>query len=222
VIGTYRSGSFDAGASEIVAYDAKTYRAFAVNADDGTVDVLDISDPTSPTKVASLAAPGANSVAVERGLVAVAQEAETTTDLGTVSFFDASDLSLINEVTAGSLPDMVTFIPNGTRALVANEGEPEGYCPGQVDLRGSVSITIATWPVSGYYMPDGIDATRSRGTDYLVTANEGDAREYDCFEEEARVKELDLDPAAFPRAVPCRQRRERLCGHSQRRQGARA
>jgi len=50
-------------------------------------------------------------------------------------------------------------------------------------------------------MPDGIDATRSRGTDYLVTANEGDAREYDCFEEEARVKELDLDPAAFPRAA---------------------
>lgn len=90
VLGTYRSGSFDAGASEIVAYDAKTYRAFAVNADDGTVDVLDISDPTSPTKVASLAAPGANNVAVERGLVAVAQEAETTTDLGTVSFFDAS------------------------------------------------------------------------------------------------------------------------------------
>jgi len=43
-------------------------------------------------------------------------------------------------VTAGSLPDMVTFTPNGTRALVANEGEPEGYCPGQVDLRGSVSI----------------------------------------------------------------------------------
>ncbi len=33
---------------------------------------------------------------------------------------------------------------------------------------------------------------------YLITANEGDARDYDGFAEEARVSSLNLDPTAFP------------------------
>lgn len=32
----------------------------------------------------------------------------------------------------------------------------------------------------------------------IVTANEGDARDYDFFAEESRVSDLDLDPSAFP------------------------
>jgi len=63
------------------------------------------------------------------------------------------------------------------------------------------AINIAAWPVRGLYMPDAIDAYRARGRTYLVTANEGDAREYDGFAEEARVNELTLDPAAFPDAA---------------------
>lgn len=37
------------------------------------------------------------------------------------------------------------------------------------------------------YMPDAIASYRARGTEYLVTANEGDARDYDCYSEEVRV-----------------------------------
>lgn len=33
---------------------------------------------------------------------------------------------------------------------------------------------------------------------FIATANEGDARDYDFFAEEARAKELKLDPTAFP------------------------
>lgn len=51
-------------------------------------------------------------------------------------------------------------------------------------------IAIARWPVRGLPLPDTIGAFRAGGRDYLVTANEGDAREYDCFEEETRVKDL--------------------------------
>ncbi|RYY33919.1 MAG: alkaline phosphatase [Sphingobacteriaceae bacterium] len=52
--------------------------------------------------------------------------------------------------------------------------------------------------VKGIYMPDGIAVLEQGGTPYLFTANEGDAREYDAFEEVKRVKAVTLDPTAFP------------------------
>lgn len=40
------------------------------------------------------------------------------------------------------------------------------------------SINIRNWPVRGLFMPDTIDSFEFAGTNYLVTANEGDGREY--------------------------------------------
>ena len=61
------------------------------------------------------------------------------------------------------------------------------------------AINIANWPVFGMYQPDAIEAFKVRGRTYLVTANEGDARDYDGFAEEGRVRgDLTLDPTAFP------------------------
>ncbi|WP_180974938.1 choice-of-anchor I domain-containing protein [Fischerella thermalis] len=40
---------------------------------------------------------------------------------------------------------------------------------------------------------------------YIITANEGDARDYDTFSEEVRVKNLALDPEAFPNAEQLQQ-----------------
>ncbi len=306
-LGTYSTGAYDEGASEIVAHDPERQRLFVVNAQAGTVDVLDIRDPRTPVKLSSLDAPGANSVAVHGNLVAVAQQADTKTDVGSVGFFDATTFAKLSSVPAGALPDMVTFTPSGDFALVANEGEPEGYCAGQVDPEGSVSvvdlrqgaakatartagftaynshvdslraqgvriygpgasvaqdlepeyittstngqtawvtlqeansvatidvrsaavtaiaplglkdhsvagqgldasdkdkaINIAQWPVKGMYQPDSIASYAVKGQTFLVTANEGDARDYDCFAEEKRVKDLTLDPAAFPNAA---------------------
>ncbi len=57
-------------------------------------------------------------------------------------------------------------------------------------------INIQTWPVYGMYMPDAIASFRSKGRTYLVTANEGDDRG-----ENERIKDLDLDPSAFPNAA---------------------
>lgn len=306
-LGTYRTGTFDVGGAEIVAYDHRRARAFSINAQAGTVDVIDISRPARPRRTGRLSTPGANSVSIERGVVAVAQQADVTTDPGRVSFFDARTLRRLGAVRVGALPDMVTLTPDGKRALVANEGEPEGYCDGQVDPVGSISVidlsrgvrraTVRTagferwngraaqlrrqgirifgpgasvaqdiepeyvtlssngrraWvslqennalavvdvraarvvrllplglknhdlagngfdasdeddavsirrrPVRGMYLPDGIAAYRAQGRDYVVTANEGDAREYDCFAEEERVADLTLDPEVFPDAA---------------------
>lgn len=63
------------------------------------------------------------------------------------------------------------------------------------------AINIRPWPVSGMYQPDTIASYQAFGQTFILTANEGDARDF----EEARVKdfaddELNLDPVAFPNA----------------------
>jgi DNA-binding beta-propeller fold protein YncE len=140
-ISTYASGIFDEGAAEIVAFDKGSQRLFVSNAEENTLDVLDISDPANPSLLNKIdLAPygdGVNSVAVHKGLVAVACEADPKQDPGTVAFLDV-DGNFISSVIAGALPDMLTFTPNGKQVLVANEGEPDDdYL---VDPEGSVSI----------------------------------------------------------------------------------
>jgi hypothetical protein len=61
-------------------------------------------------------------------------------------------------------------------------------------------INIRTWPVLGMYLPDTIAAYTVDGATYVVSANEGDARAYAGFDEEARVADLTLDPDAYPNA----------------------
>ncbi len=62
-------------------------------------------------------------------------------------------------------------------------------------------IAFASWPVRGYFMPDGIASMEYEGETFLFTANEGDAREYSAFNEMRRVNTLTLDPARFPNAA---------------------
>ena len=130
-LGTYATGIFDEGAAEIVAYDPATVQAFVVNANDQSVDVLDISDPTAPTLAATLdigaianGLGAANSIAVKNGLLAVAVEADPKQDAGIVAVYDTATLALQRTFPAGALPDALTFTPDGKKILVANEGEP--------------------------------------------------------------------------------------------------
>lgn len=141
-LGTYASGAFDEGAAEIVAHDPVNQRLFVINANDSTVDVLDIQDPEMPVKLSTIDATAegasANSVAVYGDLVAVAIEADVKQDNGKVVFYNSTDLNKVGEVEAGALPDMLTFTRDGQKLLVANEGEPsDDY---SVDPEGSVSI----------------------------------------------------------------------------------
>ncbi len=61
-------------------------------------------------------------------------------------------------------------------------------------------IRIRPAPVFGMYQPDTIRSININGTTYLLCADEGDTRGYRAFDERARVKDLTLDPAAFPNA----------------------
>lgn len=141
-------GGFETGtlaASEITAFDADSRRLFVVNGALGTVDVLDLSKPEAPVKLATITISdiggAANSVAVHEGLVALAVEANPKTSPGKVAFYDARTLARLAVVTVGAQPDMIVFTPDGRQVLTANEGEPNSYgAADSVDPEGSISI----------------------------------------------------------------------------------
>lgn len=61
-------------------------------------------------------------------------------------------------------------------------------------------IRLRTWPVKGMYQPDAIYSFEVDGTAYVITADEGDHRDFDGFSEKSRVGDLKLDPKKFPNA----------------------
>lgn len=157
--GRYASGIFDESAAEIVAFDSQTKQTFVVNANSGKVDVLNSSDITNPTLNQSINMPAdlvnaavvtnaslvgaANSVTVSNGLMAVAVEANPKTDAGWIVFYKISDLSFLKAVQVGSLPDMVTFTPDGSQVIGAIEGEPnDDY---SIDPEGEISVIDVVW-----------------------------------------------------------------------------
>lgn len=316
-------GTFIGSGAEIPAFDPLTQRTFVVSGN-AILQVLDTSNPSNPTLVAAIdtSALGiANSVAVKNGIVAVAIESPNRQAPGVVAFYDV-DGTLLNTVRVGAVPDMLTFTPDGSKVLVANEGEPSSYNqPNSIDPEGSVSIidlskgvlslsqsnvttadftafnsqkaalvaagvrifgpnatvaqdlepeyiavssdsktayvtlqennalaivdlqsgkvtdikplgvkdhslpgngldasdrdgaggagavNIRQQPVVGLYQPDAIAAFAVGGQTYLITANEGDARDYTGFNEEARVgaNSYRLDPTRFPNAATLKQ-----------------
>ena len=71
------------------------------------------------------------------------------------------------------------------------------------------AIRMANWPVKGLPMPDAIATYRVGRETYFVTANEGDGRDREVevdgedvliYSDEARVKDVNLNPISFPLA----------------------
>ncbi len=149
-IGTHETGVFDESAAEIV--QSYRDRLYVVNAQAGSVTVLDNSDPTTPVELFTIADAGtANSLAIrDDGLGVVAFEAEDKTANGSLVFFDANAgdaaSARLGSVTVGALPDMVTISKDGAYAVVANEGEPADDF--SVDPEGSVGVVALPKTVS--------------------------------------------------------------------------
>lgn len=300
------------GSAEIVAHDPVSQRLFVLNSTATKLNILDFSNPSAITQVNSIDMSaygiGATSVAYKNGIVAATVEGANFGN-GKVVFMDVNGNN-VSAVNAGVLPDMVTFTPDGTKVLTANEGQPNGDYT--IDPEGSISIInvagglgnitqanvtqinfntfdsqkealrtagvrifgpnasvsqdfepeyitvsadgqtawvtlqennalavlnlntnqvtsilplglkdnttaknamdvsdqageifMANWPVKSMYLPDAIANYSVGGVNYVVTANEGDVREYDAFEEETKVGAADyiLDPTIFPNAA---------------------
>ena len=138
---TAGNGSNALGA-EIVSYDAHNDRLWIIGTSGnlGGIDVLDMAGNLLHSESTATLG-GINSVAVANGKAAVAISATTKTDPGLVRFYDAGNFAHLQDVTVGANPDAVTFTPNGSKLLVANEGEPSSYLVGPTgDPVGSVSI----------------------------------------------------------------------------------
>ena len=153
------------GAAEIVQYDVASGMVYVTNSDSNTVALVDISDlsdtpldspitdlnltvgseVTLPTEVDGVALDGLTSIALSGDLLAVAVPADAKADNGYVLFYTGVSSvapSLLKAVEVGNLPDMVTFTPDGSKVLVANEGEPSGDYT--VDPEGSVAVIEVT------------------------------------------------------------------------------
>ncbi|GJD94746.1 choice-of-anchor I family protein [Methylobacterium iners] len=125
-----RLGAFTAagGNAEVVTFDPVSDRLFILNAAASRIDIVQIDAAGALAAAGTIPLAGlanfgaANSVAVRNGVVAVAYQAPNATDQGSVALFNTGG-NLQSVVRVGSLPDQLTFTPDGQRIIVANEAE---------------------------------------------------------------------------------------------------
>ncbi|AWL11279.1 hypothetical protein HMF8227_00783 [Saliniradius amylolyticus] len=149
------------GAAEIVQYHPQTLTAYAINsaASTPTIAMIDmttvsneqVTNPLTADTLNSTSMPletevngktlvGANSIAVHGDWLVVAMEASHGVR-GEVLFYNGlneGSPDYVGAIEAGFLPDMVTFTPDGSKVIVANEGEPNGDF--SEDPEGSVTV----------------------------------------------------------------------------------
>ena len=135
--------------SEISAYDPASKRMFVTST--FGLQVIDASNPASPqflnfiefnTPEIGLNSNDVTSVDVFNGKIAVAVPDATPENPGHVVFLNAADGSFISKVQVGVLPDNLTFTPDGTKVLTADEGQM--LTNGTDPTPGSVTIIDVT------------------------------------------------------------------------------
>jgi 2',3'-cyclic-nucleotide 2'-phosphodiesterase (5'-nucleotidase family) len=143
-------GSIALAGSEIPAFDPLSKRAFASS--NAGIQVVDLTDPAAPTLITTIApsslgvvgltSDDVSSVAVRKGTggnpsVLAAAIITTKPTNGYVIFLNAADGSLLGSIVVGSNPDHINFTPDGTKLLVANEGELDG---GSADVAADTTL----------------------------------------------------------------------------------
>ena len=148
--------------SEISAYVSLGAKLFVVSSGGGvTLQVTNATDPKKPVLVERKAYDGgysSTSVAAHKDLVAVAlykTDYDTNPSKGVVRFFRMGldgALTFVKDVEAGYLPDSITFSPDGSQLVIANEGQPKSdYTNDPIGSIGIIDITSATTTPSFKY-----------------------------------------------------------------------
>ncbi|CAD5369729.1 Alkaline phosphatase [Rubrivivax sp. A210] len=114
--------------SEIVSFDSLSQTLWVAGVKG--VDVLDARSGASLGFIDTTALGSINSVAIHGGIAAFAIESTVRTQPGVVTLYDTRTRTLLagtHTISVGALPDMLTFTPDGSKLLVANEATPSVY-----------------------------------------------------------------------------------------------
>lgn len=229
LLGSYSNGAEGSNSAEIVAHDPSTQRLYIANSVGAKLDIVDFSNPASPTLFASIPVMptygNINSVAVYNGLVACAIEnSSNPQDSGKIVFFDASGV-FIKSVKVGAMPDMLTFNHAGNKVVVACEGEPNAAYTNDpqgrvcvVDVTaGAATLTQANVSFINFTAYDGTEAAlRATGIriygpgatasmDFepeYVTISDDDQTAWVTLQENNAVAKIDLNTNTILQLMP--------------------
>jgi DNA-binding beta-propeller fold protein YncE len=181
------------GNTVVVANEGQPSDDYTVDPD-GSISVIDISGGASTVAAANVTSVTFDGLAAAElpgvrisgpgGDIAAALEPEyvAISDDSATAYVSLQENNAIAEV------DLAT----GTLTDVWALGFKDHRNPGNeldVSNRDDV-INIRNWPVYGVYMPDGIATYTVNGVPYVVTANEGDSRDYAAHVDELRIKDI--------------------------------
>lgn len=168
LVGRYQTGIYGEAGAEIVDYHPNTQSAYVVNGAKNRIDIIKLDNLSTTTiknpytantlKAVQLVLPKevvttthqsiqlgvANSLSIHGDWLAIAVGNQIKQENGVVLFYNIKQdqPKFVKAIQVGALPDMVTFTPDGSRVIVANEGEPtDDY---QYDPVGSIAIINLT------------------------------------------------------------------------------
>ena len=106
------------------------------------------NDVAADVNTDGFVAGGIQSLDISGDLMAVAVSSSPKTNQGVVAFYNiasSGDLTFLKAVQVGVLPDSVSFSPDGSSLVVANEGElSDSFGTDGIDPEGSISIVRIT------------------------------------------------------------------------------
>ena len=216
--------------SEIVTFDSASKTLWVAGVKG--VDVLDARPGTRLGFIDTTPYGSINSVAIHNGIAAFAMEATDRKLPGQVVLFDTATRALASGthiIAVGSLPDMLTFTPDGSKLLVANEGTPNwvnggvndygtrigntaprNYGTSANDPLGSVSIinmntrsVIATAGFAGVTV-SGSNVRTNTGMDFepeYIAINAAGTKAFVSLQEANAMGVLDLGTNQFTKVV---------------------
>jgi Lamin Tail Domain/Secretion system C-terminal sorting domain/Calx-beta domain len=180
---------------------------------EGSITIVDLSSVVIPADVANLTQANVTQI----NFNAFDSQLATLKSQGVRIFGPGSSVSQDLEpefitVSADSKKAWVTLQENNAIAIIdlvsktVTDIRPLGFKDHSLpensfdasDVSGD--IFFGNWKVRGLYMPDAIASYEVAGVPYVITANEGDAREYTGITDEVTFASLNLDPIAFPDA----------------------
>ncbi|MCB0561242.1 MAG: choice-of-anchor I family protein [Phaeodactylibacter sp.] len=192
------------GSKVLTANEGEPNEPYTIDPE-GSVSIIDISEGVANPACTTLDFAAFNNRRAEllaQGIrifgpgASVAQDLEpeyiAISDDGSTAYVICQENNAVAVVNL-SLPEITALLPFGYKDWTA-----EGLTLDVSNKSGGVFF--ANWPVRGMYQPDAADYFTVGGKGYLITANEGHARDYKGYTEEFRVKdkEMVLDEHSFP------------------------